>query len=101
MMPFTKRSRNSLLVTAFAGLSIPHALKPYMKDHCASMPLTITVNPASPPTLPVLWHVSDAGHVSVAGTSLHFNECEIKLVDGGHFRVSFSYFLHLAVWGIH
>ena len=64
------------------------------------MPLTIVADPPSPLALSGLRRASNAGHVSVAGTNLHFNECEIKLLDGGRFRISFSYFLRPAVRGV-
>jgi hypothetical protein len=85
-----------------AEFSSPRALKLTMSARWASMPETGAAS--SLPTFadPELSFAAlYVAHDFDSGTCEHFSECKMKLLDGGCFKVSVSYFVHFGVLGKH
>src|ERR1700689_4723921 len=100
--PITHFSQKPFCVIDFAGFSSPRTLKLSMSVCWASMPETGAVSLLSTlahpePSFTVLYTTHDFN----GGICGHFSECEIKLLDGGCFKVSLLYFVHFGVLGEH
>jgi hypothetical protein len=75
-------------------------MKPSISPCWASIPTSSDPAPApasmSPPS-----RASYASHLHSDGMLWHLSECEMKLLDGGHGSVSFSYLVQLGVRSVH
>jgi len=95
-------SQKPFFITDFAGFSSPHVLKLSMSGCWASTSEAGTACLFSAiddpePSFAALYMAHDFDD----GMCEHFSECEMKLLNGGCFNVSLSYFVHFGVLAKH